>query len=36
MLDDETGEALLQRSDDTEASLRKRLKGYHTQTVRIS
>ena len=35
MLDDETGEPLMQRTDDTEAALRKRLEGYHAQTVPI-
>ena len=35
MLDDETGDALQQRSDDTEAALSKRLKGYHAQTVSL-
>lgn len=35
MLDDETGEALMQRADDTEAALSTRLKGYHEQTVPI-
>ena len=34
MLDDETGEPLMQRADDTEEALTKRLKGYHDQTVR--
>ena len=31
-LDDETGEALIQRADDTEETVRKRLKVYHDQT----
>jgi adenylate kinase len=31
-LDDETGESLVQRDDDTEATVRKRLKIYHEQT----
>ena len=31
-LDDDTGEALVQRDDDTEATVRKRLKIYHEQT----
>ena len=31
-LDDETGEALIQRHDDEEATVRKRLKIYHEQT----
>ena len=35
MLDDETGEALMQRADDTEEALSKRLEGYHAQTVPI-
>ena len=35
MLDDETGEALMQRKDDTEEALQSRLKGYHDQTVPI-
>ena len=35
MLDDETGDVLQQRSDDTEAALGKRLKGYHAQTVSL-
>ena len=35
MLDDETGEPLMQRADDTEAALGKRLEGYHAQTVPI-
>ena len=35
MLDDETGEALMQRADDTEEALAKRLQGYHSQTVPI-
>jgi adenylate kinase len=35
MLDDETGEALMQRADDTEAALVKRLEQYHSQTVPI-
>ena len=35
MLDDETGEALMQRADDTEEALAKRLEGYHSQTVPI-
>jgi len=32
MRDDETGEALVQRPDDTEAALPKRLEGYHAET----
>ena len=35
MLDDETGEPLMQRADDTEEALAKRLAGYHAQTVPI-
>mmetsp|Transcript_67936 Transcript_67936/g.163099 ORF Transcript_67936/g.163099 Transcript_67936/m.163099 type:complete len:478 (+) Transcript_67936:95-1528(+) len=35
MLDDETGEPLMQRADDTEEALKKRLEGYHNQTVPI-
>ena len=35
MLDDETGEALMQRADDTEEALKARLAGYHDQTVPI-
>ena len=35
MLDDETGEPLMQRADDTEEALSKRLQGYHAQTVPI-
>uniref|UniRef100_A0A7S4EUR8 Adenylate kinase active site lid domain-containing protein n=1 Tax=Chrysotila carterae TaxID=13221 RepID=A0A7S4EUR8_CHRCT len=35
MLDDETGEALEQRKDDTEEALRSRLQAYHAQTVPI-
>jgi len=35
MLDDETGEPLMQRADDTEEALTKRLQGYHKQTVPI-
>ena len=35
MLDDETGEPLMQRADDTEEALVKRLQGYHAQTVPI-
>ncbi len=31
-LDDETGEALIQREDDQEATVRKRLQVYHDQT----
>ena len=31
-LDDETGEPLVQRDDDSEATIRKRLEIYHTQT----
>jgi len=35
MLDDETGEPLMQRADDTEEALGKRLESYHAQTVPI-
>lgn len=35
MLDDQTGEPLMQRADDTEAALAKRLGAYHAQTVPI-
>ena len=35
MVDDETGEPLMQRADDTEEALGKRLEGYHAQTVPI-
>jgi adenylate kinase len=35
MKDDETGEALMQRSDDTAEALVKRLKGYHDETEPI-
>lgn len=35
MKDDETGEALMQRKDDTAAALVKRLQGYHGETVPI-
>jgi adenylate kinase len=35
MLDDETGEPLTRRADDTEESLAKRLHGYHAETVPI-
>jgi len=35
MLDDETGEPLMQRSDDTSAALVKRLKEYHAMTTPI-
>merc|ERR1719424_898925 len=35
MLDDMTGEPLMQRADDTEDSLKKRLQGYHGETVPI-
>ena len=34
-LRDETGEPLMQRADDTEEALTKRLQGYHEQTVPI-
>lgn len=35
MKDDESGEALYQRADDTSEALKKRLKGYHEQTEPI-
>ena len=35
MLDDETGEPLMQRADDTATALMKRLEGYHKMTVPI-
>jgi adenylate kinase len=35
MLDDETGEPLYQRSDDTAAALQKRLHSYHSKTTPI-
>ena len=35
MLDDETNEPLMQRADDTEEALTKRLESYHAQTVPI-
>jgi adenylate kinase len=35
MLDDETGEPLMQRKDDTEEALKSRLEAYHAQTVPI-
>jgi len=35
MTDDETGESLMQRPDDTSAALTKRLKAYHTETQPI-
>ena len=35
MKDDETGEPLMQRSDDTEAALVSRLKAYHAETVPV-
>ena len=35
MLDDETGEPLMQRANDTEEALSKRLESYHAQTVPI-
>mgnify|MGYP001133230952 CR=1 FL=1 len=34
--DDVTGEPLIHRSDDNEATLRKRLATYHTQTVPVA
>ena len=35
MTDDETGEPLMQRKDDTAAALVKRLQGYHKETLPI-
>jgi adenylate kinase len=35
MLDDQTGEPLMQRADDTAEALKTRLKGYHESTVPI-
>jgi len=35
MIDDITGEALVQRSDDNEAALKKRLGTYHSQTTPV-
>lgn len=35
MIDDETGDALMQRPDDTATALVKRLHGYHSETVPI-
>ena len=35
MLDDETGDPLMQRPDDTEDALKTRLKGYYDQTLPI-
>ena len=35
MKDDETGEQLIQRADDTAEALKKRLEGYHSMTVPI-
>ena len=35
MLDDETGEPLMQRPDDTKAALKDRLKNYHKLTTPI-
>jgi adenylate kinase len=35
MKDDETGESLMQRPDDTASALVKRLQGYHGETVPI-
>ena len=36
MTDDVTGEALIQRSDDNEQTLRKRLGTYHDQTTAVT
>ena len=35
MLDDETGDALVQRADDTAEALQSRLGKYHAETVPI-
>jgi adenylate kinase len=35
MKDDETGDLLMQRKDDTAAALTKRLQGYHKETIPI-
>jgi adenylate kinase family enzyme len=35
MRDDETGDALMQRPDDTAEALVKRLQGYHAETVPV-
>ena len=35
MLDDETGQPLMQRKDDTEEAVRTRLGAYHDQTAPI-
>jgi adenylate kinase len=35
MLDDITGEPLMQRPDDTAEALVKRLQGYHAETVPV-
>ena len=35
MRDDITGEALMQRADDTAEALVKRLQGYHADTVPV-
>mmetsp|Transcript_117449 Transcript_117449/g.184708 ORF Transcript_117449/g.184708 Transcript_117449/m.184708 type:complete len:504 (-) Transcript_117449:57-1568(-) len=35
MLDDDTGEPLMRRADDTEEALKKRLDGYHAETVPV-
>merc|ERR1719335_1609219 len=35
MIDDETGEPLMQRADDCPAALTKRLQGYHDETEPI-
>ena len=35
MLDDETGQPLMQRADDTKEALKDRLQAYHSQTVPI-
>ena len=35
MKDDKTGEPLMQRKDDTSEALKKRLMGYHKETIPI-
>ena len=35
MIDDETGEPLIQRKDDTAAALKNRMKSYHAKTVPV-
>lgn len=36
MTDDVTGEALIQRSDDNEETLKKRLQAFHDQTAPVA